>query len=49
MEVTVQINFENDKGEMVQIRGSPFVASFTSEAKPLDNQMAGPLMQAHFK
>lgn len=43
-EVEVQIWFEDDKGNMVQIRGSPFVASFTNEAKPSDNLMSGTLM-----
>jgi hypothetical protein len=34
---------------MVPIRGSPYIASFTNAAKPADNTMSGPLMQAHFK
>lgn len=49
MEVEVHILFEDDKGEMVPIRGSPYTASFSKDVKPIDNTMAGPLMQAHFK
>jgi len=37
------------KEEPVPIRGSPYKASFNSTAKPADNTLAGPLMQAHFK
>jgi len=37
------------KEEPVSIRGSPYKASFNSSAKPADNTLAGPLMQANFK
>jgi dynein heavy chain len=37
------------KEQEVPIRGSPYKASFNSTAKPADNTLAGPLMQAHFK
>ena len=49
IEVEVHVLFEDDKGNMVQIRGSPYKASFSKNAKPNDNLMAGPLMQANFK
>lgn len=48
-EVDVHVNFEDDKGNLVAIRGSPYKASFSKAAKPADNTMSGPLMQAHFK
>lgn len=40
-----------EKEEMVlkPIRGSPYKASFNSSAKPADNLLSGPLLQAHFK
>jgi dynein heavy chain len=37
------------KEEPAPIRGSPYIASFNSTAKPADNTLAGPLMQANFK
>jgi dynein heavy chain len=37
------------KEEPTPIRGSPYIASFNSSAKPADNTLAGPLMQANFK
>lgn len=37
------------KEEPQSIRGSPYVASFNTTAKPSDNTLVGALMQAHFK
>lgn len=49
-EIEIQVHvYLMVKEEAVPIRGSPYVASFTSEAKPADNTLAGPLMQANFK
>ena len=43
--VTIQILFENDKGKMVHIRGSPYKASFSSKSPASANQMTGQSMQ----
>ena len=40
-EVEVHITFEDDKGKMVPVRGSPYSAQFSSKAKPADNLMTG--------
>jgi hypothetical protein len=47
-EVEVHV-YLNVKDEPVPIRGSPYKASFNMNAKPADNTLAGPLMQAYFK
>jgi len=48
-EVEVHINFEDDKGKMVPIRGSPYVASFSPRAKASDNVMTGGAMDRQIK
>lgn len=47
--VEVHIQFQDDKEQMVPVRGSPYLATFVAGAKPVDNQMTGPVMIAHFK
>lgn len=49
IEVEVHVLFEDDKGNMVPIRGSPYKANFSKETNPKDNLMTGPLMQSHLK
>lgn len=48
-DIEVIVLFEDDKGAMVPIRGSPYKSSFVSTAKAIDNTMSGPLMQSNFK
>jgi dynein heavy chain, axonemal len=48
-EVEIHIHFQDDKDQMVPIRGSPYVASFAAGAKPADNLMTGPIMVTNFK
>lgn len=48
-DIEVVVLFEDDKGSMVPIRGSPYKASFVSSAKAIDNTMSGPLVQQNFK
>jgi len=48
-DVEIQINFEDDKGRMVPIRGSPYTASFNSKAKAQDNQMTGGAMTKYIQ
>lgn len=43
-EVEIRIEFEDDKGRMVPLRGSPYKASFSSKAKAADNTMIGGVM-----
>ncbi len=45
----IHINFEDDKGKMVPIRGSPYTSSFTARAKASDNQMTGGAMDKQIK
>ena len=45
----IEILFENDKGEMVQTRGSPYRSSFIKTAKAADNVMGGGAMDRHIK
>ena len=47
--VRIEILFENDKGDMVQIRGSPYGASFSHKAKAVDNVMTGGAMERQIK
>jgi len=48
-EIQILINFEDDKGAMTPIRGSPYIANFVAGAKANDNLMTGPVMIANFK
>jgi hypothetical protein len=47
--VRIEILFEDDKQNMVHIRGSPFKASFTNSAKPSENTMTGGALERHVK
>jgi len=47
--VRVEILFEDDKQNMVHIRGSPYKASFNSAAKPSENTMTGGALERHVK
>jgi len=47
--VNIEIKFLNDKDQMVQIRGSPFQASFRNTASSKDNQLIGTAMDKHIK
>lgn len=47
--VKVEILFENEKNEMVPVRGSPFVASFIEGVKANENLMTGGIMDRHIK
>lgn len=48
-EVKVEILFENEKNEMVSVRGSPYITTFAQGAKPNDNLMTGGIMDKHIK
>lgn len=43
-EVKIDILFEDDKGKMVSVRGSPYRAAFSSKAQPPSNNLTGPAM-----
>ena len=47
--VRVEVLFEDDKQNMVHIRGSPYKASFNSAAKPAENSMTGGALERHVK
>ena len=47
--VNIEILFENEKGDMVHVRGSPYTASFVSSAKAADNLMTGGALDRHIK
>jgi len=47
--VEIHIMFEDDKGKMVPIRGSPYSASFVEKAKQSDNLMTGGLMAKYIQ
>lgn len=44
MDVKIDILFEDDKGKMVSVRGSPYKAAFTSKAVATSNNLTGPAM-----
>lgn len=46
-QVSVAITFEDDKGKMVPIRGSPYKATFSAKASANANNLTGPAMQKH--
>jgi dynein heavy chain len=48
-EVSVEVLFMNDKGDMEQVRGSPYRAVFMNGVKPGDNKMNGGVMDRHIK
>ena len=41
--------FEDDKGKMVPLRGSPYTASFIPGLKAIDNTMTGSIMDKYLK
>lgn len=43
-DVHIRVDFLDDKGQMVPVRGSPYKASFVADAKPADNLMSGGCM-----
>jgi dynein heavy chain len=43
-DVKIDILFEDDKGKMVQVRGSPYKAAFTSKSASNVNNLTGPAM-----
>lgn len=43
-DVKIEIAFEDDKGKMVPIRGSPYKAAFTSKSAQNVNNLTGPAM-----
>jgi dynein heavy chain len=47
--VRVEILFEDDKQNMVHVRGSPYKASFSASAKPAENTMTGGALERHVK
>ena len=47
--VDIHIMFEDDKGKMVPIRGSPYSATFLSNVKASDNKMTGGAMDRQIK
>lgn len=47
--VDVNVYFEDDKGKMVPIRGSPYCASFIPGLKAIDNTMTGSIMDKYLK
>lgn len=48
-EVKLEILFENEKNEMVPVRGSPYTTSFVQGIKASDNLMLGGIMDKHIK
>lgn len=48
-DVKIEILFENEKNEMVPIRGSPFIASFVAGVKASENTMTGGIMDRYIK
>ena len=45
----MNVCFEDDKGKMVPIRGSPYTASFITGLKASDNTMTGSIMDKYLK
>jgi dynein heavy chain len=48
-DVKISVLFEDDKGEMVSIRGSPYIAKIVAGGKPADNKMTGGSMDRQIK
>lgn len=44
---TISVKFKDDKGRFVELRGSPYSASFVKDAPPNTNTLNGPLLQKH--
>jgi hypothetical protein len=47
-EVNVKVEFLDDKGAMVPVRGT-YKANFVEDAKPVDNTMTGGVMDRYIK
>lgn len=43
-ECKIEILFEDDKGKMVALRGSPYKSSFSGKSAPNVNNLTGPAM-----
>ena len=43
-ETKIDILFEDDKGKMVPLRGSPYKSAFTAKSQPNVNNLTGPAM-----
>lgn len=48
-DVTVRVSFLDDKGKMVEVRGSPYCATFVETGKAADNSMSGGILDKHIK
>ena len=48
-EVKIEIFFQDDKGKMVPLRGSPYRASFSGKSAAGVNNIVGPAMEKHIK
>jgi dynein heavy chain len=48
-EVKINVEFLDDKGQMVYVRGSPYKANFVEAGKAIDNTMTGALLDKHIK
>lgn len=48
-EVKVEILFEDDKGKLVPVRGSPYKASFSDKSAANHNILTGPAMQKYIQ
>jgi hypothetical protein len=44
---SISVKFKDDKGKFVELRGSPYTASFVKDAPPHTNSLNGPLIQKH--
>lgn len=43
----ISVKFKDDKGKFVELRGSPYTASFVKDAPPNTNNLTGPLLQKY--
>lgn len=41
---SISVKFKDDKGKFVELRGSPYTASFTKDAPANTNNLNGPLL-----
>jgi hypothetical protein len=48
-DVKIVVEFEDDEGKMVQVRGSPYKADFVEGGKAIDNTMTGGNLEKHIK
>ena len=45
--VNIKVSFKDDKGKFVEVRGSPYTASFVAQAEKHANSLTGPHLNAH--